>query len=64
MKHFLLGIGVFSLIAVAIIGAAELLALTSLSKDQIGNVLLLIALLFVVKPFGEITASVFKLNIK
>jgi CDP-diglyceride synthetase len=64
MKHFLLGIGVFSLIAVAIIGAAELLALTSLSKDQIGNVLLLIALLFVVKPFGEITASLFKLNIK
>jgi hypothetical protein len=64
MKHFLLGIGVFSLIAVVILGAAELLALTGLTKDQIGNVLLVTALLFIVKPFGELTASLFKLNIK
>ena len=64
MKHFLLGIGIFAIISAVILGLAEVFTYFELSKETIQNIFLVIGLGIIAKPFGELTASVFKLNIK
>jgi hypothetical protein len=64
MKHFLLGLGVFAGISLLTFGIAELLTTLSLGKETIRTIFMVVALSFIAKPFGELTASVFKLNIK
>ena len=64
MKHFLLGLGVFAGISLLTFGIAELLTTLSLEKETIRTIFMVVALSFIAKPFGELTASVFKLNIK
>ena len=64
MKHFLLGIGAFAGISLITFTVAEIFTLLSLSKDTIQIILMVALLSFIAKPFGELTASVFKLNIK
>ena len=64
MKHFLLGLGVFAGISLLTFGIAELLTTLSLEKETIRTIFMVVALAFIAKPFGELTASVFKLNIK
>lgn len=64
MKHFLLGIGAFAGISLVIYAIAGVLTALTLDKETIGIILMIGALAFIAKPFGELTASVFKLNIK
>ena len=64
MKHFLLGIGVFAGISLVMYALAGVLTALTLDKETIGTIFMIIALAFIAKPFGELTASVFKLNIK
>jgi CDP-diglyceride synthetase len=64
MKHFLLGIGAFAGISLVIYAIAGVLTALTLDKETIGTILMIGALAFIAKPFGELTASVFKLNIK
>ena len=64
MKHFLLGLGVFAGISLLTFGIAELLTTLSLGEETIRTIFMVVALSFIAKPFGELTASVFKLNIK
>jgi CDP-diglyceride synthetase len=64
MKHFLLGIGAFAGISLVIYAIASVLTALTLDKETIGIILMIGALAFIAKPFGELTASVFKLNIK
>jgi len=64
MKHFLLGIGAFAGISLVIYAIAGILTALTLDKETIGTILMIGALAFIAKPFGELTASVFKLNIK
>ena len=64
MKHFLLGIGAFAGISLVIYAIASVLTALTLDKETIGTIFMIGALAFIAKPFGELTASVFKLNIK
>jgi CDP-diglyceride synthetase len=64
MKHFLLGIGVFAIISLIVYAIAGILTALTLDKETIGTIFMIGALAFIAKPFGELTASVFKLNIK
>ena len=64
MKHFLLGIGVFAIISLIVYVIAGILTALTLDKETIGTIFMIGALAFIAKPFGELTASVFKLNIK
>tara|TARA_B110000444_G_C18609482_1_gene486942 strand:+ start:596 stop:790 length:195 start_codon:yes stop_codon:yes gene_type:complete len=64
MKHFLLGIGVFAGISLVVYALAGVLTALTLDKETIGTIFMIGALAFIAKPFGELTASVFKLNIK
>ena len=64
MKHFLLGIGIFAGISLVMYALAGVLTALTLDKETIGTIFMIIALSFIAKPFGELTASVFKLNIK
>ena len=64
MKHFLLGIGAFAGISLVIYAIAGVLTALTLDKETIGTISMIGALAFIAKPFGELTASVFKLNIK
>ena len=64
MKHFLLGIGVFAGISLVVYVLAGVLSALSLDKETIGTIFMIGALAFIAKPFGELTASVFKLKIK
>ena len=64
MKHFLLGIGAFAGISLVIYAIAGVLSALTLDKETIGTIFMIGALAFIAKPFGELTASVFKLNIK
>tara|TARA_B100001093_G_scaffold3983_1_gene4148 strand:- start:349 stop:543 length:195 start_codon:yes stop_codon:yes gene_type:complete len=64
MKHFLLGIGVFAIISLVMYALAGVLTALTVDKETIGTIFMIGALAFIAKPFGELTASVFKLNIK
>jgi len=64
MKHFLLGIGVFAVISLVMYALAGVLTALTVDKETIGTIFMIGALAFIAKPFGELTASVFKLNIK
>ena len=64
MKHFLLGIGIFALLSGVIFSLAEVFTYFELGEETMQNIFLVIALSIIAKPFGELTASVFKLNIK
>ena len=64
MTHFLLGIGAFAGISLVIYAIAGVLTALTLDKETIGTIFMIGALAFIAKPFGELTASVFKLNIK
>jgi CDP-diglyceride synthetase len=62
MKHFLLGIGTFALISLLVFAFAELLTSLSLTEETIQVIFMVVVLTIIAKPFGELTASVFKLN--
>ena len=64
MKHFLLGTGVFAVISLVMYALAGVLTALTLDKETIGTIFMIGALAFIAKPFGELTASIFKLNIK
>ena len=64
MKHFLLGIGVFAIISLVMYALAGVLTALTVDKETIGTIFMIGALAFIAKPFGELTASIFKLNIK
>ena len=63
MKSFLIGIGAFAGIFLAVfLIEFVLLDILSLTSDTAGYVILGLCLVAFAKPFGELTASVFNLN--
>lgn len=62
MKYFLLGMGTFALISLLVFAFAELLTSLSLTEETIQVIFMVVVLSIIAKPFGELTASVFKLN--
>ena len=52
------------MISSVMLGLAEVFTYFELGKETIQNIFLVIALGIIAKPFGELTASIFKLNIK
>ena len=63
MKSFLIGIGAFAGIFLAVfLIEFVLLDVLSLTSDTAGYVILGLCLVAFAKPFGELTASVFNLN--
>lgn len=63
IKNLLIGIGAFTVIGVVMFGLQYLLSdVAGLNKEQIGAVIMAMALLFIAPMFGELTRSVFKLD--
>lgn len=61
-KYGLLGLGFFALIVGAVNIVGYLLTSLGLDKDTAGMVIMGLILLLIAPSFGELTASVFKLN--
>lgn len=59
-KHFGIGIGIFAVIAL-LVSAFEYITVDifSMSKENVGTTLMVLALLIIAKPFGELSLSVY-----
>jgi len=63
MKSFLIGIGAFAGIFLAVfLTEFVLIDLLALTSETAGYTIMGLCLLAFAKPFGELTASVFRLN--
>ena len=62
MKSFLIGIGGFAAISAVVYGTLWVLQGIGFSDETISTLGLLVVLLAVAKPFGELTQSVFNLD--
>ena len=63
MKHFLLGVTAFAIITGIVLSIEFVLDdMLQVGKETVTTLIMVGALLFIAKPFGELTASVFKLN--
>ena len=60
MKSFLIGIGMFGMIMAVVYTLSILFSVLGFSSDTIRTLFVVGMLLFVAKPFGELTESVFK----
>lgn len=62
-KNFLIGVGAFSVIILSIIGVKALFVdLFMFAEETVSMIIMGVVLLFIAPMFGELTASVFKLN--
>ena len=60
LKHFGIGIGLFALITLTIKTIEYITVdLMSLNSEQVGTGLMILALLIIAKPFGELSLSVY-----
>ena len=65
LKHFGIGIGLFALITLTIMTIEYITVdLMSLNSEQVGTGLMILALLLIAKPFGELSVSVYNNSIK
>ena len=65
IKHFGIGIGIFAVITALIFGFEYLtIDILAMEKEQVGTVLMILALMIIAKPFGELSLSVYNNNIK
>ena len=65
IKHFGIGLGLFALITLTIMLVEYITVdLMSLNSEQVGTGLMIIALLIIAKPFGELSVSVYNNSIK
>jgi len=65
IKHFGIGAGLFALLTLAIMLVEYITVdLMSLNSEQVGTGLMIVALLLIAKPFGELSVSVYNNNIK
>ena len=65
LKHFGIGIGLFALITLTIMTIEYVTVdLMSLNSEQVGTGLMILALLLIAKPFGELSVSVYNNSIK
>ena len=65
IKHFGIGIGIFAVITAVIFGFEYLtIDILAMEKEQVGTLLMILALMIIAKPFGELSVSVYNNNIK
>ena len=65
IKHFGIGIGIFAVITALIFGFEYLtIDILAMEKEQVGTLLMILALMIIAKPFGELSLSVYNNNIK
>ena len=65
IKHFGIGIGIFAVITALIFGFEYLtIDILAVEKEQVGTLLMILALLIIAKPFGELSVSVYNNTIK
>ena len=65
IKHFGIGIGIFAVITAVIFGFEYLTVdILAMEKEQVGTLLMILALMIIAKPFGELSLSVYNNNIK
>lgn len=61
IKHFGIGVGLFALIILTIVGIEYITVdILSMTPKAVGNTLMVLALLIIAKPFGELSLSVYK----
>ena len=60
VKHTLIGLSIFGAITLLIMLIEDLtIDLLAMNKEQVGTSLMVIALLIIAKPFGELSVSVY-----
>ena len=60
LKHFGIGLGLFALITLTIPGIEYITVdIFDMTPKAVGNTLMILALLLIMKPFGELSVSVF-----
>ena len=59
MKSFLIGIGMFGLIMAVVYAISILFSVLGFSSDTIRTLFVVGMLLFVAKPFGELTMDIY-----
>ena len=65
LKHFGIGLGLFALITLTILGIEYITVdLIGMTPDTVGNTLMILALVIIAKPFGELSLSVYNNSIK
>ena len=65
LKHFGIGVGLFALITLTIVGIEYITVdILSMTPKAVGNTLMVLALLIIAKPFGELSLSVYNNTIK
>ena len=65
LKHFGIGIGLFALITLTIKTIEYITVdLMSLNSEQVGTGLIILALLIIANPFGELSISVYNNTVK
>ena len=65
LKHFGIGLGLFALITLTILGIEYITVdLIGMTPDTVGNTLMILALIIIAKPFGELSLSVYNNSIK
>ena len=61
LKHFGIGIGIFAVITALVFGFEYItIDILNMSKENVGTTLMVLALLIIAKPFGELSVSVYK----
>ena len=65
LKHFGIGLGLFALITLTILGIEYVtIDILDMTPKAVGNTLMILALLIIAKPFGELSVSVYNNSIK
>ena len=65
LKHFGIGLGLFALITLTILTVEYITVdLIGMTPDTVGNTLMILALVIIAKPFGELSLSVYNNSIK
>ena len=65
IKHFGIGVGLFALIILTIVGIEYITVdILSMTPKAVGNTLMVLALLIIAKPFGELSVSVYNNTVK
>ena len=65
IKHFGIGVGLFALITLTILGIEYITVdILSMTPKAVGNTLMVLALLIIAKPFGELSVSVYNNTVK
>ena len=65
LKHFGIGIGLFALITLTIMTIEYITVdIFDMTPKAVGNTLMILALLIIAKPFGELSVSVYNNSIK